>query len=66
MRRFGFAGAIELAFLCVGAGAARADGPALTFAVDASQAAQRVYHVKATLPATPGAFTFVYPEWIPG
>ena len=66
MRRFGFAGAIALAFLCVGAGAARADGPALTFAVDASQAAQRVYHVKATLPATPGAFTFVYPEWIPG
>ena len=35
-------------------------------AVDATQAAQSIYHVKVTMPASPGPFTFVYPKWIPG
>jgi len=34
--------------------------------VDATQARQKMYHVKVTMPAHPGAFTFVYPRWIPG
>jgi predicted metalloprotease with PDZ domain len=47
--------------------AARAQEPALLHvAVDASQAPQKYYHVKVTMPAAPGPFTFVYPEWIPG
>lgn len=44
---------------------ARADVP-LRISVDATGAAQKMYHVKAILPATPGPFTFVYPHWIPG
>jgi predicted metalloprotease with PDZ domain len=39
---------------------------ALTLAVDASRAAQKIYHVEETMPAAPGPFTFVYPKWIPG
>jgi predicted metalloprotease with PDZ domain len=35
-------------------------------ALDASQAARKIFHVAVSMPATPGAFTFVYPEWIPG
>jgi len=38
----------------------------LRVAVDASGAPQKIYHVKVTMPASPGPFTFVYPEWIPG
>jgi predicted metalloprotease with PDZ domain len=40
--------------------------PLLRIAVDASQAPQKIFHVKESMPAAPGAFTFVYPEWIPG
>ena len=47
--------------------AAEAQSPnALQVDVDASQAPQKIYHVKVTMPAHPGAFTFVYPRWIPG
>ena len=35
-------------------------------AVDVSQAPQKIFHVRETLPVAPGPFTFVYPEWIPG
>jgi len=38
----------------------------LSVAVDASQAQQKIYHAKVTMPAHSGAFTFVYPRWIPG
>jgi predicted metalloprotease with PDZ domain len=38
----------------------------LRIAVDATQAAQKIYHVRETLGVTPGAFTLVYPKWIPG
>src|SRR5260370_25977318 len=34
--------------------------------VDATQARQKIYHVAVTMPAHSGAFTFVYPHWIPG
>jgi hypothetical protein len=65
------AGAVALAtlfYLVASAAppAARADVVPLRIAVDASQAAQRVYHVKVRIPVTPGPFTFVYPKWIPG
>ena len=38
----------------------------IVVAVDATQAAQKIYHVTVTMPAHPGAFAFVYPKWIPG
>jgi predicted metalloprotease with PDZ domain len=34
--------------------------------VDATAAAQRVIHVRMTMPAQPGPLTLLYPEWIPG
>jgi len=40
--------------------------PPLHVAVDATRAAQKIFHVRESMPAAPGAFTFVYPEWIPG
>jgi predicted metalloprotease with PDZ domain len=40
--------------------------PAITIAVDASDAAHRFFHAKEILPARPGAMTFYYPKWIPG
>jgi predicted metalloprotease with PDZ domain len=41
-------------------------GAPLVLDIDASQAPLKIYHVKATLPAKSGPFTFVYPKWIPG
>ena len=38
----------------------------IVVSVDATQAAQKIYHVTVTMPAHPGAFAFVYPKWIPG
>lgn len=46
--------------------AASAQPAPMTVAVDASQAPLKIYHAKVTMPAKPGAFTFVYPKWIPG
>jgi hypothetical protein len=40
--------------------------PPIRVNVDATQAAQKIYHVKVTMPAQPGEFAFVYPKWIPG
>ena len=34
--------------------------------VDATQAAIRVFHVRMTIPVTPGPITLMYPQWIPG
>jgi predicted metalloprotease with PDZ domain len=34
--------------------------------VDATEAAQRIFHVRMTMPATAGPATFMYPQWIPG
>jgi predicted metalloprotease with PDZ domain len=48
-----------------GAVCAQAAAP-LRVSVDATAAAQKIYHVKVTMPAAVGAFTFVYPKWIPG
>jgi predicted metalloprotease with PDZ domain len=40
--------------------------PPLTVTVDASRAARKIFSVTERLPVAPGAFTFVYPKWIPG
>jgi predicted metalloprotease with PDZ domain len=46
---------------------ARAQAAApIALAVDVSQAPQKIFGVRETIPVTPGPFTFVYPEWIPG
>ncbi len=34
--------------------------------VDATSAAERVIHVRMSMPARPGPLTLLYPEWIPG
>ena len=34
--------------------------------VDATETAQRIFHVRMTMPITPGPATFLYPQWIPG
>jgi predicted metalloprotease with PDZ domain len=34
--------------------------------VDATDAPRRIFHVKMTLPASPGPMTLLYPQWIPG
>jgi predicted metalloprotease with PDZ domain len=64
-------GAIVVAIFLLSSGGcvaiAGAQGaPALSVALDATQAAQKIYHVKVTMAAQPGPFTFVYPKWIPG
>ncbi|HMD02370.1 MAG TPA: hypothetical protein VKG44_05335, partial [Candidatus Baltobacteraceae bacterium] len=38
----------------------------MTVVLDATQAPRKIFHVQVTMPAIPGAFTFVYPKWIPG
>src|SRR5689334_16098325 len=43
----------------------QAPGP-ITLAVDATDAPRRILHARMTIPVTPGEFTLVYPEWIPG
>lgn len=34
--------------------------------VDASNVAQQIFQVKASIPAAPGEMTLLYPQWIPG
>jgi hypothetical protein len=58
--------AVFIGFPSVAASAASAS-PTLEVALDASGAAQKIYHVKERIAGvTPGPFTFVYPKWIPG
>src|SRR6202046_3271636 len=44
---------------------AQTAGPIRLF-VDASQAPQKILHVKMEIPVKPGPLTLYYPEWIPG
>ena len=55
-----------LSFLCLRPGVAAQSLAPLHVFVDATQAALKIYHVRETLPASAGDFTFVYPKWIPG
>ena len=38
----------------------------MTLTVDATQAPEKVLHIRLTIPAKPGPFTLYYPKWIPG
>ena len=40
--------------------------PSIALAVDASQAARKIFHARLTIPARPGTLTLYYPKWIPG
>ena len=44
---------------------AQTTGP-IRLIVDASQAPQKILHVKMEIPVSAGALTLYYPEWIPG
>lgn len=43
-----------------------ASGPAVTLAVDASEAPRKIIHAQLCIPAKPGTLTLYYPKWIPG
>lgn len=45
---------------------AQAKAGPIRLIVDASEAPQKILHVKMVIPVTPGALTLYYPEWIPG
>ena len=40
--------------------------PPISVEVDATRAAQGVFHTHLTLPASPGELVLIYPKWIPG
>jgi predicted metalloprotease with PDZ domain len=40
-------------------------GP-LTIVVDATDVGRKIYHVRESVPVTPGPVTLVYPKWLPG
>lgn len=40
--------------------------PAMTVRVDASNTAQWIFQVHATIPAAPGSLRLLYPRWLPG
>ena len=58
--------ALALFWSPIAASAQTAQNAPLRIIVDASQAAQKIYHVRVTMPAASGPFAFVYPKWIPG
>ena len=46
--------------------AAKPAAPTIMIAVDASEAARKIFHAQLTIPTTPGILTLYYPKWIPG
>lgn len=66
MRRLLTAAAFALALVAVAPAPAPAGTP-IALTVDLRDAASRaLIHAHETIPAAPGAFTIVYPKWIPG
>ena len=45
---------------------AKTPPPTITIAVDASEAARKIFHAQLTIPAATGTLTLYYPKWIPG
>jgi predicted metalloprotease with PDZ domain len=45
---------------------AQSAGGTIRLSVDATSAAQKILHIKETIPVKPGALTLYYPSWIPG
>ena len=56
------------ALLLWASGSTRAQTPLgpIRLEVDASQAPQKILHVREEIPVKPGPLTLYYPEWIPG
>jgi predicted metalloprotease with PDZ domain len=46
--------------------AANRPAPAITIALDATEAPRKIFHAQLTIPAAPGTLTLYYPKWIPG
>lgn len=44
----------------------RKPAPAITVAVDATEAPRKIFHSRMSIPATAGTLTLYYPKWIPG
>src|SRR5450755_2713065 len=57
--------ALAAVMLLTSAVQAQTAGP-IRLLVDASQAPQKILHVKMEIPVVAGALTLYYPEWIPG
>jgi len=59
---------VTVGLLAATAPALRAQNPPppVKLEVDLRDAPRRVYHAKMEFPVRPGAFTLVYPKWIPG
>ncbi|WP_115720086.1 M61 family metallopeptidase [Gallaecimonas mangrovi] len=75
MKNSAVAAAVLSAMLGLALPAAQADVPApvdkaypgtLKVNVDATDLAHRIFEVHETIPVKPGAFTLLYPQWIPG
>lgn len=49
-----------------GAVFAQTKAPVVKLSVDASDAPRKIFHARLEIPATPGALTLYYPQWIPG
>jgi predicted metalloprotease with PDZ domain len=58
-------GTVALATVVLPPSSARGAAP-IQLAVDASESARRILHVRMTIPVAPGPLVLVYPEWIPG
>ncbi len=57
---------LAAALLLAGASLAQAQQPAIQLSVDAGEAPRKIFHVRMSVPASPGPLTLVYPKWIPG
>src|SRR5262249_45949607 len=58
--------ASALVLLALLAAPAAAQTPALTLAIDATDAPRKLLHAKESLAVAPGPLTLLYPKWIPG
>ena len=58
-------GALVLA-LSFAAAAAFGEERPIVLVVDATDAPRRIFHVRESIPVSPGPLTLAYPKWIPG
>jgi len=54
------------AFVCGLLFSSPASSRTITLDVDATQAPQKILHVKLVIPVQPGPLTLLYPKWVPG
>ncbi|MDC8759223.1 M61 family metallopeptidase [Janthinobacterium fluminis] len=73
-RRFRLSALSALLAICAAGAHAAADRAAaeqpypgtIVLRVDASNVAQQIFRVRASIPARPGKLTLLYPQWVPG